>query len=114
MDHFKSVYRILMYLKKSEQQLYHSSLSLSVLPDYFRQGIAREMIEFALSRAADAGWDAVFLQGDPQFYVRFGFVPAYRFGILHASDPASKLEHCMVKVLTQGALDGITGMTDYD
>jgi predicted N-acetyltransferase YhbS len=72
------------------------------------------MIVHALSKAKEAGYTAVFLQGDPQFYGKFGFIPAHRLGIYHQTDPTRKAEHCMVHLLTPGALDGIAGMTDYE
>jgi len=72
------------------------------------------MIAYALDKAKAMGYKAVFLQGDPRFYEKFGFVPAYKYGIYHETDPAGNAEYCMVNVLVTGALDGITGMTYYE
>ncbi len=87
---------------------------ISVLPEFWNNGIARAMINFALKKAKDIGYIAVFLQGNPQFYKKFGFEPAYKHNIYHEIDKDRNAEYCMVKILKQGALDGITGMTNYE
>jgi len=87
---------------------------ISVLPAFFNRGIAREMIAYSLSKAKEMGYTAAFLQGNPRFYEKFGFEPAYKRGIYHETDADKTAEHCMVNVLVPGALDGITGTTYYD
>ncbi len=46
---------------------------VAVLPEHRNRGIAAEMILRALADARQAGWEGVFLLGDPGFYNRFGF-----------------------------------------
>ncbi len=46
---------------------------VSVIPSRQRQGIGTRLVMDALRRAKDAGWDAVFVLGDPKYYQRFGF-----------------------------------------
>ena len=87
---------------------------ISVLPPFFNRGIAREMIRYALQAAKDMGYIAVFLQGNPRFYEKFGFMPTYRCGIYHEIDKDKNAEYCMVHVLWPGALDDITGTTYYE
>jgi Predicted acetyltransferase len=87
---------------------------ISVSPAFFKRGIAREMIAFSLSKAKEMGYTAVLLQGNPRFYEKFGFEATYKHGIFHESDADRDAEHCMVNILTPGALDGISGMTYYD
>lgn len=41
-----------------------------------RQGIGSKLIREGIARAKDAGWEAVFVLGDPAFYQRFGFSAA--------------------------------------
>ena len=82
---------------------------ICVHPDYFRRGIARALMEKAFGIAADMGYSAVFLCGNPDFYRKFGFRPTYEFGIFHVDDEAKTAEWSMVRVLTEGALDNITG-----
>lgn len=87
---------------------------ISVLPEYFNKGIAREMISYALTKAKGLGYKAVFLQGNPRFYEKFGFEPTYKYGIYHQIDKEKNAEYCMVNVLVPEALNGITGVTYYN
>lgn len=80
---------------------------ISVHPDYFRQGIARAMVERASQLAAGMGFTSIFLCGDPIVYRRLGFVPSYSFGIQHIKDP--KAEWCMGLKLVPHALSDIFG-----
>ena len=86
---------------------------ISVLPEFFEKGIAREMIVYALAKAKEMGYIAVFLRGDPAFYEKFGFEPTYKYEIHHQTDKEKNSEYCMVNVLAPGGLDGITGVTYY-
>ena len=83
---------------------------ISVHPNYFRRGIARAMVEDALSIASQMGYRAVFLCGDPEIYSKLGFVPTYCYSIFHKDDKTA--EWSMVRELYEGALDGITGTID--
>ena len=80
---------------------------ICVHPRYFRRGIARAMVEEALGLAADMGYRAVFLCGEPEIYKRLGFKPTFSYNIFHADDPAA--EWSMVRELYENALSGITG-----
>jgi len=82
---------------------------ICVHPDYFRRGIAREMVETALGKAKAMGYKAVFLCGNPDFYKKLGFAPTYLHDIIHIKDDKRKAEWSMVRELYGGALDGITG-----
>jgi putative acetyltransferase len=46
---------------------------VSVMPYRQRSGIGSQMIRAGLKHAADAGWDGVFVLGNPEYYQRFGF-----------------------------------------
>ena len=83
---------------------------ISVLPAYFRKGIARALIEHALQKAQALGYKAVFLCGDPAIYSRLGFAPTYENQIYHARD--AKAEWSMVRALYEGALDGVKGTVE--
>jgi putative acetyltransferase len=47
---------------------------LSVDPPRQRQGIGGDLVRAALAEAESQGAPAVFLEGDPRYYERFGFV----------------------------------------
>ncbi len=80
---------------------------ICVHPDYFRQGIARAMMQKAFTLAKDMGYNAVFLCGDPDLYGKLGFRPSYVFHIYHITDKAA--EWSMALELNQGALAHIEG-----
>ena len=46
---------------------------VAVLPERQRQGIGSALIEAGLARAMSAGFEGVFVLGEPAFYGRFGF-----------------------------------------
>lgn len=60
---------------------------VAVIPDRQGCGIGSALIRAGLARAADAGWQAVFVLGDPDYYSRFGFAtgPAGGFASPYAS-----------------------------
>lgn len=46
---------------------------VSVTPSRHNQGVGSALIHEGLARAERAGWEAVFLVGEPEYYKRFGF-----------------------------------------
>ena len=46
---------------------------VSVHPDRQNKGIGSKLIREGLARAKKAGWQGVFVLGDPAYYTRFGF-----------------------------------------
>ena len=55
---------------------------VSVKPSRRCAGIGSLLIRTGLDRARGAGWQAVFVLGDPKFYGRFGFDPALARGFM--------------------------------
>ena len=49
---------------------------LAVMPRCQRQGIGSRLVEAGHERAAGGQWDAIFVLGDPAYYMRFGYDPA--------------------------------------
>ncbi|WP_343382568.1 N-acetyltransferase [Candidatus Bathycorpusculum sp.] len=82
---------------------------ICVHPNYFRHGIARAMVNEALSRAKHMGFGAVFLCGDPKIYRNLGFLPSYHYGIFHKNDLTKTVDWSMVCELYPGALNGVSG-----
>jgi predicted N-acetyltransferase YhbS len=85
---------------------------ICVHPDYFRRGIAREMMEKAFEIARVMGYKAVFLCGDAELYRKLGFVPSYEYDIYHVDDAHKNAQWCMAYELVSGALDGVSGTVD--
>jgi putative acetyltransferase len=71
---------------------------MSVRPDRQRMGVGTRLIRDALGRAEEAGEPAVFVEGIPGYYPRFGFEVASTLGFV-APDPKIPDEAFMVKRL---------------
>ena len=54
---------------------------LSVLPQWQRQGIGTRLVEEGLRTLGCRDCLFVVVLGDPEYYVRFGFLPAEEFGV---------------------------------
>jgi predicted N-acetyltransferase YhbS len=54
---------------------------LSVVPDYQGRGIGGMLIEHTMARAKELGYNAILIYGDPDYYSKFGFVPAENYKI---------------------------------
>lgn len=54
---------------------------ISVLPEYQQQGIGGKMIALTKKLASEMGFRAILLCGDPDYYLRQGFIPAETLGI---------------------------------
>lgn len=61
---------------------------VAVLPQWQRQGVGSALIREGLRQAREAGWEAVFVVGDPAYYSRFGFdaAAAREFSCPYAGD----------------------------
>lgn len=53
---------------------------LAVAPANQRRGVARALLDRAVQEAADAGFPVIFLEGDPAFYSRLGWLAAKPLG----------------------------------
>lgn len=80
---------------------------LSVLLEYRKLGVGKALMCEGLRIAADMGYGAAFLIGDPAYYSRFGFELTSMHGIGHESLPA---EYVQVVRLWPDALDGVGGL----
>lgn len=56
---------------------------LSVSPDCQNRGVGTALMTELLQRARAAGWPAVLVLGNPDYYGRFGFGPAWSLGIFY-------------------------------
>lgn len=84
---------------------------MAVLPDFQGRGIGSALADGALAAIGDEHVDAVFVLGHPEWYPRFGFRPARRFGIGLALDaPADAF---LVLELIPGVLMDVSGKVKY-
>lgn len=65
----------------AEQVPIHNLSPLAVVPERQGSGIGSALVREVVRRAEELGAAAVILEGDPRYYGRFGFEPAYRYGI---------------------------------
>ena len=54
---------------------------IAVKPEFWAQGIGSALIEYSIARAKELNHRAILIYGDPEYYKRFGFVPAEKYGI---------------------------------
>lgn len=87
----------------------------AVEPEYQRQHICKEMIEYAFEKAVKLGFKAVLVEGDPANYRSRGFETAANHGILPGETVHLPHIDClMVKELVPDALEHIKGTVEYD
>jgi putative acetyltransferase len=84
---------------------------LAVLPEYQQKGIGLHLVEWGLQELQAAGHKIVFVLGDPNYYRRFGFVPAARYRIRWEHKAPD--EAFMVKELRIDALYGVIGVARF-
>lgn len=80
---------------------------LSVHPDYKRMGVGSALMRHSIAEAARLGYRAIIFYGHPDYYPRFGFRRASRYGIVSAD--GGSWDALMAMELYDGALDGISG-----
>jgi putative acetyltransferase len=84
---------------------------VAVLPNYQRQGIGTLLIREGLKECGRSGFQAVVVLGHPDFYPRFGFIPASRKSLGCEYDVPD--EAFMVLELESGALQDCSGTVKY-
>jgi predicted N-acetyltransferase YhbS len=77
------------------------------LPAFQGKGVGSLLMKHSIEKARELGFKAIVLFGDPQYYHRFGFVNAERYGIKTPS--GENFDAFMVLELFAGVLKGITG-----
>lgn len=84
---------------------------LAVLPEYQNRGIGSQLVRAGLAECHRQGHRIAIVLGHPNFYPRFGFVPARPKGITCEYDVSD--DTFMVAELEPGALTGCTGLAKY-
>jgi len=85
---------------------------MAVTPEHQRNGIGSALVRAGLERCRQLGFVAVVVLGHPEYYPRFGFSPASRFGI--DSEYEVPEDVFMAIELQPGALIGKTGRVKYN
>jgi len=84
---------------------------MAVHPDFQNQGIGSRLVRHWFSECASPEDQVLVVLGHPRFYPRFGFKPAYQYGIRCEYDVPD--DTFMVAPLAPGALDRIKGLVKY-
>jgi putative acetyltransferase len=84
---------------------------MAVTPAHQRKGIGSALLRAGLDQCRQEGFVALVVLGHPQYYPRFGFAPAARFGIRSEYDVPDDV--FMVLELEPGALAGKAGLIKY-
>src|SRR5215510_8192246 len=99
-------------IETSERELAGVGLApMSVIPETQNQRIGSLLVEEGLRRCREGGHPFVVVLGHPDYYPRFGFVPAGSFGIKSEYNVADGV--FMVMELRGGALSGCAGVAKY-
>ena len=84
---------------------------MAVLPAKQRQGVGSALVREGLAHCRSLHVDAVVVLGHADYYPRFGFAPASRFGIRSEYDVPDDV--FMALELREGALQGRNGVIRY-
>lgn len=84
---------------------------MAVLPEHQNQGIGAQLVREGLKECLRLGENIVVVLGHPNYYPRFGFVPASSKGLRSEYDVADEV--FMVTELRPGALSGKEGLVKY-
>lgn len=96
---------------QSNNSLVFGLAPLAVLPEFQKQGIGTALVEYGLKECDRFGCKAIVVLGDPDYYSRFGFIPAKNKGL--KCEYTVPDEAFMVLELESGALDGCSGTVKY-
>ncbi len=84
---------------------------LSVRPEFQKQGIGGKLIKEGLKACRKLGYGSVIVLGHPEYYPRFGFEPASKWGI---KDPFGVPDEAFMALeLKEGAIEGVSGVVEY-
>lgn len=95
--------------------MYHEVITfgpISVLPDFQGHGIGSILIEHTKQLAKELGYKAILIYGDPDYYKRFGFLPAESYDIATADNMYAVA--LQAAELLPGALSEISGCFNED
>ena len=83
---------------------------ISIAPEYKRKGYGVTLLRFALEKAREMGFGAVFMEGNIDFYRHAGFTLASELHIHYHGEPCeSDVPYFLGQELKEGYLEGIEG-----
>jgi putative acetyltransferase len=85
---------------------------LAVLPDRQRQGIGSQLVRRGLDILRERGCPFVVVVGHPEYYPRFGFEPASKYGLVSEWEGIPDAAF-MALILDPYAVEGASGVAKY-
>jgi putative acetyltransferase len=85
---------------------------MAVLPKCQRQGIGSKLVEHCLKILRERGCPFVIVLGHPEYYPRFGFVPASTYKLTSQWENVPD-ESFMIIVFDEEILQGVSGVARY-
>jgi putative acetyltransferase len=85
---------------------------MAVLPEYQRRGIGTNMVRQGIARLREEGCPFVVVLGHPDYYPRFGFVPASLYGLTSQWEGVPD-EAFMVIIIDENSMNGAHGVVRY-
>jgi putative acetyltransferase len=84
---------------------------MAVKPKFQNQGVGSALVREGLKRCAELGYQSVVVLGHPDFYPKFGFIPASTKGIKAPFEVPDEV--FMIYETKPGALNGVKGIVKY-
>jgi len=85
---------------------------MAILPESQRQGIGAALINNGIAMLKNQDCPFVIVLGHPEYYQRFGFEPASRYGLRSKWNGVPD-EAFMILIFDRGALNGCRGVVRY-
>jgi len=85
---------------------------MAVLPAHQHQGIGSEIVKHGLEILRESGCSFVIVLGHPEYYPRFGFVPASRYNIQCQWENVPQGAF-MIIVYDEAVIQGVSGVARY-
>jgi Predicted acetyltransferase len=84
---------------------------MAVIPEFQRRGVGSELIKNGLDKAKKLGFDSIIVLGHKEYYPKFGFQRASKWGIKCPFEVPDEV--FMAIELTEKALEGKAGTVEY-
>ena len=85
---------------------------MAVVPERQRQGVGSQLVEAGLKALRQRACPYVIVLGHPEYYPRFGFVPASRYGLACQWEGVPD-DAFMVLLLDEASMAGVSGVARY-